>query len=61
MRQNYDVTMSHDDVEDVMCRRRRFENAKIGIWLCAFFACEYQPIVMKFSEIVYAKLSYASI
>ena len=42
---------------DVMCRWSRFENAKIGLGLCVFYACEYQttqPLVMKFSEIFYA-------
>ena len=47
----------YHDIDDSMCRRRRFENAKIGLGFCAFYACEYhtqQPVVMKFSEIVYA-------
>ena len=47
----------HHDVDDIMCRWHRFENAKIGLGLCAFYACEYQtqqPIVMKLPEIVYA-------
>ena len=47
----------HHDIDDVMCRRCRFENAKIGLVLCVFYACEYQttqPIVLKFSEIFYA-------
>ena len=29
-------------VDDVMCRWRRFENAKIGLGLCGFYAYEYQ-------------------
>ena len=39
----------HHDVDDVMWRRRRFKNAKIGLGLCVFYACEYQtmqPIVV---------------
>ena len=49
----------HRDIDEVMFRRRRFKNAKIGIGLCAFYACEYrttQPIVITFSEIVYVYL-----
>ena len=47
----------HQDVDGVMYRRRRFENAKIGIGLCVFYVCKYQttqPIVVKVSEIFYA-------
>ena len=45
-----------------MCRRRRFENAKIVLGQYFSYACEYQttqPIIMKFSEIFYAYLSCA--
>ena len=50
MRQNRDVTMSLI----TSCRQTHFENAKIGLGLCAFYACEFQtkqPIAMKFIEI----------
>ena len=49
----------HHDIDHVMCRRRRFENAKIGLGLCVFYTCEYQttqPIVVKFSEILYFEI-----
>ena len=53
MRQNREITMTLK----TSCRRHSFENAKIGLGLCVFYACEYQtmqPIVMKFLEILYA-------
>ena len=46
----------HRDV-DVMYRRHRFENAKIGLGLCVFYTCEYQTIqqiVVKCLEIFFA-------
>ena len=47
----------HHDIDDVMCRRCRFENTKIGLEVCVFYTCEYQTtqqFVVKFSEIFYA-------
>ena len=43
----------HHDVDDIMCNRRRFENAKIGLGNVLSTLVNTQ-LSMKFSEIVYA-------
>ena len=60
MRQNCDVTMT---LMTLCVGNIILQNAKIGLGLCVFYACEFQTmelIVVKFSDIFYAQLSCSS-